>query len=115
MPVPAKITFYQLNDQYLELDGLSQNQITSSGVTVTPVNSATVTATLYDSTNTVVANFNAIPLSYVSGSSGTYVGQVPNSFDPALLGSGYTLFIDAVFNSLKLHLEVKAAVVVRRT
>lgn len=113
MAFPTKITFFLINDQYLWLQGLSENQINSAGVTVTPVNSAAVTATLYDPSGAVVPNFDAIPLSYIAGSSGDYVGQVPNTFDPTVLGSGYKLFVDAVFSTLKLHLEVKSAVAVR--
>lgn len=109
MAFPTKITFFQLNDQYLELDGLAD------GITGAFVNGATVTASLYDPTGAAVSTFTGIPLNYVAASSGVYRGQVPNTFDPLALGGGYVLKIDAVNGAVKAHIEVSTIVAIRKS
>lgn len=107
MAVPKFITLYVLNDQYLEVDGLAD---AVSGV-FDP--NATFTANLYDLTGAVVPTFTGpVTLNYVAASNGIYRGVVTNTFNPPI-GGGYTMKLDAVDGTTKLHIEIPVVVLVR--
>jgi hypothetical protein len=109
MAVPSKITLYQLNDQYLEIDGLAD------GLTTTVINTAVVTATLKDSTGASVSGLTNLSLTYVASSSGVYRGLIEDTFNPAI-GGGYTLYIDAVDGGVnKGHWEIPVVIKVRKS
>jgi hypothetical protein len=109
MAIPTKFTFYQLNDQFLEIDGLAD------GITGAFINTAVVTATLKDVDGVSVTGFTNITLSFVALSSGKYRGQIQDTFNPTAQG-GYTLVIDVVDGGVdKGHWEIPAEVKVRKT
>lgn len=109
MAVPSKIILYQLNDQFIEIDGLADS------LSLAFQNSATVTATLKDRSGAPVTGLTNVTLNYVASSSGIYRGAVPATFNPTK-GGGYTLVIDANNNAgAKAHLEIAAEVQIRKT
>lgn len=82
------------------------------------VNDATVTATLkVDSTDAVVSNFSSIPLTYVTGSNGKYVGSVAASVFPSsmTLGTDYRLEVTATVSGTQVGFRKLPAQVVERT
>lgn len=109
---PTIFTFLAGSGQYL-------NWFLQDSVTLQPINSAVVTATLYSGrslTNptgtpgTPVANFTNVPLPYVQRSAGQYQAIIPQSFNPTP-GTGYVLVVDAAtpgYNNM--HWEVPATV-----
>jgi hypothetical protein len=76
-----------------------------------PINSATVTATLYSGRvngtgGTVVTPINALPLVYVPGSAGLYSAQVLATLDPAAGLTDFVLVVEAVVAGLLVyHIE----------
>lgn len=107
MAIPSVLYLYQGNDQYIEIDGLCDaTDVTSY------INSATGTATLYDSTGAVVSTVKDVPMTYVAGSNGAYRGTIASTFNsPA--GTGYVMKIDLTYSSAALHLEIPVQVKVR--
>lgn len=109
MAVPPKLIVYDSNDQYVEVDGLTD------AITGAFVNNATMTSTLLDPLNQPVAGFTSIPMPYVPASNGVYRGFVTSVFDPSP-SAGYTLLVDAVTpGGTKMHLEILTLVQPRRT
>ncbi len=107
MAVPSKLIFYKSNDQVVEVSGLAD------GITGDYISSATLTASLYDRAGTVVPGLNAIPLVCTDPATGTYRGQVEETFNPTK-GGGYTLKIDAEDGTTVLHLEIPVEIRVRK-
>lgn len=107
MSLPT-IVIYQLNDQYVEIDGLADALNPTSYIA-----NATVTATLVDPTGATV--FSALPLTYVATSNGTYRGVATAGTFPGTLalGGGYTLKIDGTTGVGTFHEERKAKVAIR--
>lgn len=84
---PTKLFFYPGNTQDIAINGL----VDRNG---TPLNSDTVSGTLYDWNGNPVQGCVNVILNYVPGSNGNYLGTFGNaSFQPAI-GTGYTLVID---------------------
>jgi len=115
MSIPVTFTFFAgINGQYLEwgpvIDGTTDN--------VTPptyLNSLTGTASLYDSTGTVVPGFNGIIFAYVAASTGLYRAPLGGTFNPPIAG-GYVLKVDmAGAPGGPGHWEIPARVVMRST
>ncbi len=100
------VTFYRMNDQYVEITGLKDT------ITDTFVNSATVTATLFNRNGVAMENFTDISLDYVSASDGDYRGFISEAFNAAV-GDDYTLVVEVVSGSNNLRAEYDAEVVVR--
>ena len=88
---------YLNNDNLLILDGLKDK---TPGVDAY-VNSATVTAELKDQDGNTVSGAGTIPMSYVSGSDGTYFGVVEDDV-PLEKGALYTATIDVDAGSDKV-------------
>ena len=103
--IPIKLVMTQNNTQLIQLSGLrdSDNNF---------VNNATMSASLIDPNREPVNNCTNISMSYVASSNGDYQGTVPATFEP-LLGSSYTLIIDADNGSAHLHLEIPTEIKVR--
>jgi hypothetical protein len=93
-------TLTQLNNQYVELDGMldGTTKYLGDGVTLNPnptyINNATGTFNVNDPTGALVANGGPITLNYIAGSNGDYRGLLTNAFNPATLGQGYTIKVD---------------------
>lgn len=109
MAVPSYITLYVLNSQLLQIQGLSS--VDDAGIQ-TPLNAATVTATLVDSDGKVAdPTINAMALTYVSASSGNYEGTVDPAFNPPL--GTYTLQIKATQGATTLYIQIPVSVQTR--
>lgn len=94
MPLPSVIYLYPLNTQVVEIDGLQDV------IAQVYLNSATVSATLFDQRGVADPVLNEISMGYVAGTNGNYRGIVPESFSPpAWTGqaslSGYSLLLTA--------------------
>jgi hypothetical protein len=85
-----------------------------------PINNATVTATLYagrstrDPDNipgTPVSPINNLPLPYIAASAGQYSATVPGTLDPQLDGTGYVLVIDGLVGSTPIYHKEQAVVI----
>jgi hypothetical protein len=109
MAIPEKLTLYQLNDMFIEIDGLADGLDPG-----TFYNAATVIATLKDRDGVDVPGCIGVTLSYLPASNGNYRGIVDDPFDPPA-GGGYTLILDTDQGGIKGHFEIKAEVKVRRT
>jgi hypothetical protein len=115
MSIPTRFTFFAgLNGQSLEwgpvIDGNTDNLPSP-----TYLNTLTGTASLFDSTGTVVPGFNAIVFAYVALSNGVYRAPLGSSFNPPP-GRGYLLKVDmAGAPGGPGHWEVSATVVMRST
>jgi hypothetical protein len=109
MSIPAKLTLYALNDQFLEIDGLADGLNPASFI-----NGAVVTVTLKDSSGVVVPQVNALVLTYLATTNGNYRGQVTNALNPTI-GGGYTAFLDVNNGGIKLHMEIPAEVKIRKS
>lgn len=115
MPIPTSFTFFAANGQFLNWTLTDTN-------TGAPINTATVTATLYVGRSrlnpdavpgTADPNFTAINLVYIPTSAGQYQGLVTSAFDPTP-GQGYVLVVDAVASGYQnQHWEVPAVVIPR--
>lgn len=108
MAFPSKVTLYKLNDNYIEIDGLSDGLDPT-----TYFNAATITATLKDSSGNNVTGATNISLSYVASSNGKYRGTVQETFNPSV--GSYTLHIDASQGGIVGHWEVPASVKIRKS
>jgi hypothetical protein len=100
------VTFYRMNDQYVEITGLKDT------ITDAFVNTATVTATLYNRNGVAMENFTDISLDYLAASNGNYRGFISEAFNAAV-GSDYTLVLEVVSGSNNLRAEYDAEVTVR--
>lgn len=111
MAVPATLTLYLNNDQYIEVDGLAD------AITLAAIDNATVTCSLYDSTNAPVASIQNVPLTYLSATAGNYRGQITHTMSAGLtLGASYTMYIDVnPTTGTQLHIEIKTTVAVRKS
>jgi hypothetical protein len=114
-------TLTQLNNQYVELDGLidGTTKYLADGVTLNPnptyLNNAAGTFTVKDSTGTAVTNGGPITMTYVAGSNGTYRGLLTSAFNPPASG-GYTIVIDlAATGGFIGHWELPATVLTRKS
>ena len=108
MAIPSRIILYQSNDQTIEIDRL-KDRLTGSYL-----NSATATATLYDSSGNAVTGLNGLALAYVTSSNGKYRGNVEESFAPAL-GDNYEIWFEGNQGSSYFHLEIPVSIQARRT
>lgn len=107
MAIPSYIILYALNEQYIEIDGLTD------ALAGTPLNAATVTATLVNTAGTVAdPAISGLALSYIAASNGNYRGTVAATFNPP--AGNYTLKIDAAQGLVVLHLEIPVSVQTRR-
>jgi hypothetical protein len=100
MPVPAILFINPQNTQTVKLNGLKDI------VTGNFLDSAVITATLYDQYGNADSIFNNITLNYVPGSSGNYLGIVSGVGFSPMLGSGYKLKIDANQGGILGHWEI---------
>jgi hypothetical protein len=101
--------FYKKNSQYLEVGGLHDQ----SAATLTYVNTATLTGTMYDASGATVAGCVNVSGQYQASSNGVYRFPVdPSLFDPPA-GSNYTLIIDGTSGSKRYHAEIPVQVTVR--
>jgi hypothetical protein len=105
----VKKIFYKKNSQYLQISGLKDQSVTPA----TYVNTAVLTATLYDASNVAVAGATNMSGTYQASSNGVYRFAVdPNTFDPPI-GSSYTLIVDGTAGAKRYHDELPVKVVVR--
>lgn len=108
MTLPRLITFYPLNTQVIRVQGLSD--ITNGNF----LNVATVTATLYDQRGNADPILNGIVLNYDIGSSGNYLGSVPDTFNPAAyVGkeiNGWQLVVTAIQAGVQAVFTIPAVV-----
>ena len=109
MSLPT-IVIYQLNDQYVEIDGLADALNPTSYIS-----NATVTASLIDPSGNAV--FTNITLTYVATSNGVYRGSVVAGTFPStlVLGGGYILKVDGTTGAGVFHLERKAKMAIRNS
>lgn len=107
MPLPVEFTFYPLNAQVVELDGIVDN-LTLAFLNGLP----NVVCSLQNSKGKLDPVFQTIACAYVVGSNGVYRGNVPGTFN-APLGSGYRLIIDGTNGAAPFHLEVPSVVKTR--
>jgi hypothetical protein len=104
----TKETVYQLNDQTIVLSGLADYE---TGVAIT---GATLTATLYDSTDTPVPGFIGIVLTDVAGTPGNYHGYTNSESVPnPPIGSGYWLVVSGIAETKNIYFERACTVAVR--
>lgn len=96
-----RLTMAQLNDQYVQLDGIAD------GLTGTVITSAVLTVTLKDFNGTPVANMTSLSMASVGG--GSYRCAVSNAFNPPV-GTEYTAVFDGTNAGLKLHIELPVTV-----
>lgn len=109
MAVAPKI-LYKKNSQVYQIVGLKDNSVSPAVY----LNTATVTATLKDSTGASVAGFTNVSGAYVSASNGVYNFSVdPTLFDPPA-GGGYILAVTATQNSKQWYVETPFKVAVRQ-
>jgi hypothetical protein len=102
MSIPTSVTLYQLNNQYVEIQGLKDV------ITGLFLNTETVTATLFDSTGVAVTGLSALAMPFEAASSGNYRGQISGTtFNPPL--GTYSLKITST-NGFLLTLKVKVAI-----
>jgi len=100
---------YRDNDNLITVTGL--RDISAGG---DYLNSASVTANLYDEDGSLVTPTGGITLSHVSGSDGDYEGVIQSSTSLAV-GPNYRLEIDASQAGVVAHWELEAEVVERQT
>src|ERR1700732_2534010 len=109
---PTMFTFLAGSGQYL-------NWFLQDSVSLQPINSAIVTATLYsvrslatptDTPGTPVTFFTSVNLPYVPRSKGQFQAIIPSAFNPPL-GSNYVLVVDAIVPGYNnMHWEIPATV-----
>jgi hypothetical protein len=115
----------QLNDQYVELDGLidGTTKFLGDGITLNPfptyVNNATGTAKVLDpNSNALVigpGSATSVAAVYVPGSNGDYRFLITSVFDPPTIGQGYTIIVDLTTPGGGVaHWELPAEVRARR-
>jgi hypothetical protein len=118
-------TLIQLNNQYVEIDGLidGATKFLGDGVTLNPfptyINSGTGTVQIKDPTNALVvigpASATSVNASYVVGSNGDYRFLITSAFNPQVLGQGYTIIVDLTApGGFVGHWELPAQVNARR-
>jgi hypothetical protein len=105
MSIPQKVTIWLSNTQDLKLFGLQDID------TLLFWDAAVVSGTLIDENGNVTMIQN-VPLAYVPGTNGNYVGVVTTD-DSLVVGGGYRLVLDAVQGAARYHLELPAEVKVR--
>lgn len=98
---------YPLNSQTIGINGVTD---VSTGLFL---NSATVTATLFDENGNADPTINALPLAYVPNTQGNYQGIVPATFN-APTGTGYTLQFRVVNQTSQALYDIVARVVKRQ-
>jgi hypothetical protein len=81
--------FYPLNSTVITVTGLQDF------LSLVYLDSATVTATLFDERGNKDSTINGLPLNYIPASNGNYQGIVPDTFNAAI-GSRYQLQITAL-------------------
>lgn len=104
--VPTIIYLFPQNTQVLSIEGLVDE------ISGDYLNSATVSATLYDQNFNPDPVLNNIPMNYVAASNGNYEGVVPDTFNP-VLGSGYTLQYTAAQGGIQAVISVPVQVKLR--
>lgn len=109
MSVPSKLILANLNDQYIEVDGV-KNQTTGLFF-----NGGQVLATLFNPDGSQqAAEINNLACNYVANSNGVYRGQVANSFyQPP--GTGYWLILQIAAGIYLATIRISVEVVTRRT
>ena len=106
MPICSLMYLYPLNTQVLNIIGLQD--ITTGDF----LNSATVTASLYDENGNIDPVINDLPLGYLPATNGQYQGTVPDTFN-ASLGGGYRMVITAVQAGIQAQFTIPAQVRLR--
>jgi hypothetical protein len=115
----------QLNNQYVELDGMidGTTKFLGDGVTLNPnptfINNGTGTAQVKDPTNALVvigaAGATSVSATYVAGSNGDYRFLITSAFNPSTFGQGYTIVVDLTApGGFVGHWELPAQVNVRK-
>jgi hypothetical protein len=115
----------QLNNQYVEVDGLidGTTKFLGDGVSLNPfptfVNSGSGTAKVLDPTGTPVVigpgSATTVNAAYVASSNGDYRFLITSVFNPPTLGQGYTIVIDLTApGGFVGHWELPAEVKARR-
>jgi hypothetical protein len=116
-------TLTQLNNQYVEVDGLidGTTKYLGDGVTLNPspafLNNASGTAQVKDPNGTPVVigpgAATSVAATYVATSNGNYRFLITSVFNPTTLGQGYTIVLDLTapggfVGHWELPVEVKA-------
>jgi hypothetical protein len=109
LATPSKFIMYQGNTQVIQLLGL-QDFLTQNYM-----NAATVTGTLQDDQGNNIAECVDIPFSYVLGSNGNYNGVFGDQNFVPMIGTGYTLIVDAVQNNSYGHWEFLVEIQARQS
>lgn len=112
--LPTILYLYPQNTQVIQITELTDE------VTGQFLQGATVTATLYDARGNADPVLNAINMSYVSGTDGTYNGTVPSTFNPPAYRAptpqgGYQLVITAVQSGVQAQFTIPVIIQPRRT
>ena len=109
MSVPSKLLLANLNDQYIEVDGIK------NAVTGQFFNGGQVLATLLNPNGKQVApEIDNLVCNYVANSNGVYRGQVANTFyQPP--GTGYKLVLQIAAGIYLATITISVEVVTRRT
>jgi hypothetical protein len=102
MAFPTRLTMAQLNDQFIQLDGLAD------GITGAAISAAVMTVTLQDFNGNNVANMTGISMTPVSPA-GSYRGAVTNAFNPPA-GTEYTAVFDGTNSGFKLRISLPVTV-----
>lgn len=107
--IPKKV-LYKKNSQFLQISGLKDTTVTPNVY----LNTATVVATLYNSSGAAIAGFTNVNGQYVASSNGTYQFALdPTLFDPPV-GSGYTIKVTATQGVKQFYVELPAQVLARQ-
>lgn len=99
-----RLLMVQLNDQYVQLDGVAD------GLTGAAITGAVLAVTLRDFNGTAVLNMTALTMASIGA--GSYRCAVTSAFNPPL-GTEYTAVFDGTNAGLKLHIELPVTVGIR--
>jgi hypothetical protein len=109
---PSKMYVYPGNTQMITVEGL---QDLSQLPALVFLNAASLTATLVDDDGNQIQGCIGIPLTYVLGSNGNYIGTFgDNTFQPGI-GTGYTLIVEGSQSGGWIHEELIVEVKPRNT
>lgn len=105
MVIPLKVIFVQGNTQDVNLDGLQDID------TLVFWTAATATGQLVDQNGTVV--IQPFILNNTGSGTGSYLGTITTDFSVSV-GEGYVLVLDAQQSGVVFHLELPAAMTIRK-
>lgn len=103
MSFPARLTMAQLNDQFIQLDGLAD------GLTGAAITTAVMSVTLQDFNGTPVVGMNAVSMTAVNGLAGSYRAAITNAFNPPA-GTEYTAVFVGTNNGFTLRISLPVTV-----